>query len=182
VSGYSGRSGYSGISGFSGMRTYQFNADQLDSPNSANWAVNALAPASADAANTGLVVRRFDDTTEEGIGFLIELPAGATNITISPRGRAQTAPGGAAAVVLKLYNRDVPDNAAVGSWSAGTSLTAIDIPTNAYFQYDNQTISFATLGITAGRVTQFELTRTGTAGGDTLTGDYTLVELMISFT
>jgi hypothetical protein len=163
------------------MRTYQFNADQLDSPNNANWAINALAPASADTVNNALVVRRFDDTAEEGVGFIIDIPSGATNITIAPKARAQTAPGGAVQVILRIYTRDVPDNAAVGAWSSATALTAIDIPTNAYFQYDSQTISFATLSLTAGRVTQFELTRYGASASDTLTGDWDLVELMISF-
>jgi hypothetical protein len=164
--------------GYQGLLLY---ADQMASPNNADWAVNALAPAAADGSNNALTIRAFDDTTEEGVGFFAELPAGATNIVFSIRGRAATAPGTAKQVVLKLYVREVPDNAAVTAWSAGTSLTAIDIPTNAYFQYDSQTISLATLGLTAGRIVQFELTRTGTAGSDTLAGDYNLLELKINF-
>jgi hypothetical protein len=162
---------------------YVIYADQMDSPNNANWTINALAPASADSTNAALVVRRFDDTAEEGIGFMVQIPTGATNIIISPKGRAQTAPGTAKQVILRLYTRQIPDNAAISAWSAATQLTAIDIPiTNAYFQYDTQTISLATLGLTANRETQFELTRHGANASDTLVGDYALLSLTVEFT
>jgi hypothetical protein len=163
------------------MIPYTIFADQMDNPVNADWVVNVLAPASADSNSNSIVVRRFDDTAEEGVGFKVELPAAATNLTISFRGRAQTAPGGAAGVVLKLYNKDFPDDGALGSWSAGTTLTTISIPTDAYFQYDSQTISFATLGLTAGRGTLFELTRNGADGNDTLTGDWALWYIILSF-
>jgi len=162
--------------------SYQFYADQLDTPVTPNWAVTGMAPANVDSLNSALLVRRFDDTAEEGVGFALELPNSASNIEIAPRARAETAPGGARQVILKLYNRDISDNAAVGAWSAGTTLTAIDIPTNAYFQYDSQTISFTTLGLTAGRITQFELTRNGADGNDSLVGDWSLLYIKITFT
>jgi hypothetical protein len=160
----------------------QFYAEHLDSPNNANWVVNALAPASADSANAALVVRRFDDTAEEGVGFKVETPVGATSIVLAFRARAQTAPTATKQVILRLYTREIPDNAAVTAWSAATQLTAIDIPiTNAYFQYDTQTIALSTLGLTAGRVTQFELTRYGGAAADTLVGDWDLLEVKVDF-
>ena len=157
----------------------QFFADQFLNPINSDWAVNALAPASADTNNSGLIVRRFDDTTEEGIGFIIEIPDGATNIVLDFVSRAETAPGGAQTVNTKLYVREMPDNAAVESWSAGTNLTALSMPANENFQYDSQTIALTTLGLVAGRVAQFELTRLGTG---TLSGDWTLLLLKVSFT
>ena len=161
---------------------FQFYADQMENPVNSNWKVNALAPASADASNNGLIVRLFDDTTEEGIGFTIRIPTSATNIKFDFVSRAATAPGSAKAVRPKIYKRDIPDNSSVGTWSAGTLMTAIDIPTNANFQYDTQTISLATLGLTADRVTQFEITRLGTDASDTLSGDWNLLLLKVSFT
>jgi hypothetical protein len=160
---------------------FQFFADQLDSPNNSNWAINAHAPATSDSVNAALTVRAFDDTAEEGVGFLIELPTGATNIIFDFRGKAATAPAAARQVILRLYERDIPDNAAISAWSAATTLTAIDIPTNANFQYDTQTITFASLGLTAGRIHQFELTRYGASASDTLVGDWRLLELKVSF-
>jgi len=168
--------------GGGGLPEFQFFADQLNTPNNADWTINAFATVIADSLNNALSVRQFDDTLVEGIGFTIEIPSGASNIIISPRARAQTAPGVAKQVILKLYSRDIPDNAAVAAWSAGTALTAIDIPTNTNYQYDTQTLTLAGLGLTAGRLTQFELVRVGSDGSDTLVGDWNLEELKISFT
>ncbi|MGB7569591.1 MAG: DUF2793 domain-containing protein [Chitinivibrionales bacterium] len=164
------------------LKDFIFMADQLISPNNADWAVNALAPASPDTVKNALTVRPFDDTAEEGIGFILDIPVGATNIVISPKARAETAPGTSKVVILKVYNRDIPDNSAVGSWSAGTEMTSLTIPTNANFQYYSQTISLATLGLTAGRLTQFEITRNSPSSSDNLVGDFDLIELKISFT
>lgn len=160
----------------------RFYADQLDNPVNSDWAVNALAPAAADSNNAGLTVRLFDDTTEEGVGFITSVPAGKTNLKISFKSRAETAPGATRTVGLKLYQRGILDNAAVEAWSAGTVLTDIDIPTNEFFQYDTQTITLASLGITAGELTQFELTRINPAGGTELTGDWSLAEIVVEFT
>jgi hypothetical protein len=160
---------------------YFFPAVDLDSPNSANWAINALAPASSDTANNALVVRRFDDTIEEGVGFQIFVPTGTTNIIFSWQARAQTAPGSSQTVICRLYNRQIPNNAAVTAWSAALQLTTLTVPTNTNFQYYSQTISLATLGITANRLCQFEFTRQGSNGSDTLVGDFNLVNFFVEF-
>lgn len=159
-----------------------FYGADLDDPNSASWTVNALATLGADTVTTALPVRRFDDTTEEGVGFSVLSPVGATNLRLKIVSRAQTAPGGAVTVRPALYVREFPDNAAPEAWSAATLLTAIDIPTNTNWQYDTQTIALATLGMVAGRFAQFELTRKGTDGSDTLTGDWTVLAVGVEFT
>jgi hypothetical protein len=160
----------------------QFYADQLDSPVNADFVVNALAPAAADATNAALTVRLFDDTAEEGVAWILRPPSTATNIVLTFVGRAATAPGAARTVGLKLYKRDIADNAAVAAWSAGTALTDIDITTNAFFQYDTQTIALSTLSITAGRETQFEMTRVNPVGGTELVGDWALLKIGVEFT
>lgn len=159
----------------------RFTSGDFDNPNSANWAVNALAPAVADSVNNGLTIRAFDDTTEEGVGFQFRVPSTAANITIEFFSRAQTAPGAARTVGLSLYRRNIPDNAAVGAWNAGVQLTDIDIPTNANFQYDSQTLTLAAAGLTAGNLTQFELTRINPTGGTELVGDWNLLHMRITF-
>lgn len=168
--------------GGSFIQRFTFQADQFDSPVNSNWAVNALAPAAADSTNPALTVRRFDDTTQEGVGGLLTVPTGAVNATFYFKWRAQTAPGVAAGVVLTYYTRSIPDNAAVGAWSAAVDFTTLAVPTNANFQYDSQTISLATLGWTVATLRQFEITRRGTQAGDTLAGDFDLAELIIEFT
>lgn len=159
-----------------------FYADQLDNPNSADWAVNALAPVAADSNNSGLTVRLFDDTTEEGVGFSLSVPSGKTNLILRLKSRAETAPGATQTVKLNLYVREAADNTAVEAWSAATQLTDLSIPTNENFQYDSQTIALSTLSITAGNFVQFELTRDSTDVGDTLVGDWALLEISAEFT
>ncbi len=160
---------------------YLLPADYTDSPNNANWAVNALAPIEADEDNVALKVAAYVHTSETGRGLDCIVPSGATNIIIAVKGRAKTAPATAKQVVLKVYSRGIPDNAAVEAWSAGYTLTAIDIPANEYYQYDSQTIALATLGLTAGRRYQLELTRTPAAEADTLDATWYMDSLEVSF-
>lgn len=167
--------------GGSGIPEFQFFADQLDNPNNADWVVNALAPADADSNNNGLTVRLFDDTTEEGVGFEVRIPTGVTNIILDFVSRAETAPPAVRTVGPKLYNRGLPDNAAVEAWSAGLALTDIDIPVNEFFQVDSQTITLASLGLTVGEVTQFELTRVTPGAGVNLVGDWALKLIHVRF-
>ena len=147
-----------------------------------NWAVNIAAGLAADSTNAALMVRRFDDSTEEGVGWGLTIPTGMTNLTLYFKSRAQTTPGGSVNVVPQLYRRTIPDNSAVGAWSAATVLTSIAFTTNQNFQYDSQTLTLAGLSLTAGTYVQFELTRNGASGSDTLSGDWDLVELVVEFT
>jgi hypothetical protein len=162
-------------------RFFVFGADQLLSPNNSDWTVNALAPLAADSNDAGLPVRLFDDTTEEGVGFQTTVPPNTTNLIIKMISRAETAPAGARTVGVKLYNRGVPDDSAVESWSSGTALNDVDIPANENWQYDEQTISLSSLGITAGEFTQFELTRVNPSAGTELTGDWALLRIALEF-
>lgn len=147
-----------------------------------NYAVNASAGYAADTANAALFVRRFDDTTQEGVGFGLSIPAGMANLTLYFKSRAQSTPGGTVGVQPILYFRTIPDNASVSSWSAGTQLTPLSFPTNTNWQYDSQTLTLASLSLTAGNYVQFELTRDGADGDDTLAGDWTLLEMTVEFT
>ena len=180
LQGTKGDTGATGPAG-STVAPIQLFADMFENPVNSDWAVNALAPASADTNNNGLTVRRFDDTTEEGVGATVFIPSGVTNIIFRFRSRAETAPGAAATVGVQVYEREMPDNGAVTAWSAGTQLTDIDIPTNENFQYDEQTLTLASLGLTAGNVHQFEWTRVNPTGGTELTGDWTLLAIEIDF-
>jgi len=144
-------------------------------PNSADWAVNALAPLVTDSNNAALQCWRFDDTLEEGLGFVGIIPVGVTTMKLKLRSRAETAPAGTRTVGVKIYNRGIPDNVAIDSWSTGDVLTDIDIPTNELWQYDDLIITLATLGATAGEMTQFELTRINPTAGTELVGDWDIL-------
>jgi hypothetical protein len=157
--------------GGGGFPVAELYADQMETPNNADWAVNSLAPTETDPVNSGKNVLSFDDTTPEGRGYPIKVPANATSMILRIIHRAKTAPGSPATVMVALHHRDVPNNAAVGSWSA-YNLDNITLPANAYFQYTEYTIPLATIGLTAGMETQLELVRRADQAGDNLVGDW----------
>jgi hypothetical protein len=160
----------------------RFPASALDSPLTADWAVNAFAPASADTANSALTVRRFDDTIEEGAGFQAYIPANAVNMKISLKSRAQTAPAGVRTVGSKLYYRRLQDNTAISAWSS-LVLNDISIPTSLLFQDDAQVILFSAFSpvLVADSYYQFEYTRRAPVAGTNLVGDWDLWNLMVEF-
>ena len=160
---------------------FQFFMDQVQLPLSSDWAVNENAAIAADSNNSGLTVARFDDSAEEGIGFILQIPDGAVNIKLTMSSRAESAPGSTATVALTLYERECPDNAAVSSWSSEHDLTDISLPTNEHWQIDTQTIALSTLGLTAGRIHQFQLDRDTPDAADDLSGDWTLLFLKVEF-
>lgn len=164
------------------FRSMEFFGDQLDNVVPSEYPVSVVAPVTQDDNNNALAVRAFDDTTEEGVGLILQIPEGATNIVFDFVSRAWALPGGAVGVVPKLYVREIPDNAAVESWSAGADMTALAFTTNENYQYDNQSIALTTLGLVAGRIAQFEITRNTGAGGDDLSGDWALLLVKVSFT
>lgn len=153
----------------------QFFATDFENPNSSDWAVNGLAAIATDSNNAALNVRRFAKTPENGVGFPLFIPAGMTKIVLTPVSRAETAPGGVRTVGLKIYARGIPST--VDTWPAGTALADIDIPASELWQYDAETITLATLGLTAGENAQFQLTRVAPGGGTDLAVDWTLLSL-----
>lgn len=153
-----------------------FGGNDFAFPLNSDWGVNAFAALAADSNNAGLIVRRFDDATNEGVGFKLDIPTGVTTLNLRIKSRAETAPGSSQTVRLLLYNRELPDNGAVEGWTSD-ALTNISIPNNENWQYDTDTITLTTLGATAGNVIQFELVRNATDAGDTLSGDWTLLQL-----
>ena len=169
--------------GGSAFPVKEFQADQFEHPNNSDWAVNAGAELAADSNYAGQTVRLFDQTTEEGVGFSVSIPATAANLKLSFRSRAETGPAGARTVGLKLYVRESPDNVAEETWSAGTVLNDLDIPaTDEFIQYDSQTIALSTLGLVAGREAQFELTRIAPSAGTNLEGDLALRKVIVEWT
>ncbi len=157
-----------------------FYGGQLDFPLDADWDISDAAAGSDDPLNAALPDRFFDDTTQEAVGFSLSVHPGATNIKIREVSRAKTAPSPAKDVARTLHYREIPDDGAVGSWSQH-DLTDISMPANANFQVDEQTITLATLSVTAGSLYQWQLSRDTADPGDKLPGDWVLLELGIEF-
>lgn len=170
------------IPGTAVLRTVSFPATSFDSPNTSDWAVNALAPVIVDPANSAIPVRQFSNTIEQGVGVIMAVPDNCTAIHFHWRGKPTTAPGSTSAVQYRLYHRLIPENAAIGAWSSAFEFNNIVIPTNAYYQQNSQTVPLSTLGMTASNLYQFEITRrVSGVSGTNLPSAFLLAELTIEF-
>jgi hypothetical protein len=154
-------------------------APDFDDPGT-DWAVTAAASLNADTVNAAVLIRRFDDTTQEGVGWTVQIPSTATQVTFTFMAKAQSSPAGTRTVGLALKKREVPNNASLGSWTS-TTLTDLSFPTNVTFQKSSQTVSLATLSLTAGSIYQLELVRQGPSAGTNLTGDMGLFMLNVEW-
>jgi hypothetical protein len=160
------------------VKAFTFYPNSLDSPNTADFAVNALAPVISDPTNTALNVRSFSNTVEQGVAMTVPVPVGATTVTFTIRGRSATAPATASTVTHKIYSRVLPNNAAMGAWSAATTFTAMTVPTNAYYQLYTQSYTIGALGLSTGNTYHLELTRA--IGG--VAYAWLVAEVAVSFT
>ena len=160
--------------------TYQFSADQFDSPVTSDWTVGNPAPLAADTTNSSLLVRRFDDSTSMGVGFEIKLPS-ASNMIFEFNGRAETAPGSPQLVNVHIMTRSVPNDSTVGIWNGVETTSQITVPTDNFFQYATWTLPYSSLTVAANTVTQFEIVRDGADSSDTLVGNWDLNHVRVSF-
>jgi phage-related tail fiber protein len=147
-----------------------------------DWNITAAAPTSLDSINNAFTVCRFDDTTEEGRGFVTFIPSGAQEMKITTLSRAQTAPAGTRTVGFKLSYRRLQHNTAIPAWSTHT-LTDISIPASTLYQVQSQTIALTapTTDIIAGEFYIFEISRPNPTGGTELVGDWVLYMLKVEF-
>jgi hypothetical protein len=152
----------------------QFPAWRVDIPTNADYTVNAIAPAVTDPTNNGLTVRQFDDTTEQGFVFMLEVPANSTGINFKFKGRAQTSPGASRNVGWKLYFRKIGDAATPSTWSS-LVLSNLNL-SDANRHYYTQFIKLTDPGtaIVAGSLYEFEITRPAPSSGTNLTGNFLL--------
>lgn len=172
--------GPQGVTGLISNAERYFYADQLDAPNSAAWPVTGIAPIGKDPDNLDISVRLFDDTLEEGAGFLLDTPVNTSTLSVYLRSKAISSPTGASKVSVGLYTRRFPDNSTGTNWTSKYQMTDIDIPTNKNYQYDSQSMSYASLGLTGGSMSRFELIRDATNVNDTLVGDWGLAFIKIT--
>jgi hypothetical protein len=163
------------------VKSLSYFATSLDSPTTADFAINSLAPAVSDPANTSLSVRQFSNTIEQGVAMTVPVPVGAANITFKIRGRATTAPVAAANVQHKIYIRQIPNNAAIGTWSAGSSFTNYPVPLNNFYQLYSQTFTLTSLGMAVDNTYQIELTRPIAGVTNNLASAWLLAELTVVF-
>jgi hypothetical protein len=169
----------------SAIRTLSYVAASLDTPNSSDWIVNALAPAVPDPIANSLTVRQFSQTTEQGVGATFTVPGLATSVTITLKCRLSAAITGATNVVQpRVYRRNIPASSSIGSWGAAVELSNISFPASSpAWVYATQTLTLASLGWTAGNLTIIEITRrvAGVTGGVNVATPWLLAELQLEF-
>ncbi len=164
-------------------RYYIYRPREFRNPSNANWAVNDPASIINNPGATAIQVRRFDDTAEEGVGTLLLVPAGMTNVTIRVRGRAQTAPPGNRAVAFNLYWRELTQNGPTAAWGAEQSWdNVIQLTADTNWKYSEDTRTLASQGVNAGHVYLLEFTRDGNAAADTLVGNWLMASMEVEFT
>jgi hypothetical protein len=175
--------GVSSGGGTSALGTFSFVADSFDTPDNSSWAVSSGAQTGTDPSISAIKLRGFDASSEEGVGFMLFVPATAVNFTLRLRSRALSPPGATQVVRIKLYHRGIPDNAAVpGTWTSFNGWADLTMPSTSAYQYDQETVSLATLGVTANRLYLFLLTRDAANAADTLGGDWGLTHMEVEFT
>lgn len=159
-------------------------SDDFRNPTTADWAVNSLAPSIPDPTNSGIHVRAFDDSVEEGVGFSTRIPAGATAINLQIELRKQTAAAGN--IIFNLYTRTINAGGVVSAWSlVGNSqlLPIIAGIADANWQYITMTSKLFTAYTAAtrpvvGQTSQFQLTR---SPSDTTTDDVYVGRVIVNF-
>jgi hypothetical protein len=165
---------------------YSYFANSLDNPNNSDWAINALAPVVTDPTYSSIPERQFSNTVEQGVGFMLSIPAAATQVTFKLRGRSAAVVAGATNVVqFNVYARRIASNSAPAAWSTATALGVIAIPASSIaFQYNTQTVllsAFST-AIVADNMYIFEITRRVTpTSGVQLAANFLLTELTAEF-
>lgn len=164
----------------SGSVRQQFAAPDFDDPGT-DWAVTIAAALAADNVNAAVLVRRFDDKTQEGVGWSVLIPSTATQVRFTFMSKALSSPSAPNRTVgLALKKREVPDNASLGAWASST-LTDLTITQDVYFHKATQTITLSTLSLTADRVYQLELVRQNPSAGTALVGDWCLMLLLVEW-
>jgi hypothetical protein len=167
------------VSNLAYLRPLIFNPQAMTYPNNADWPLNNASPIDLDTAANSIVMRSFDSSTDEGVGFSFELPPNCVSLDFTFWARAGGTGGGN--VIMSLYTRETSHNVATPAWSSRYSFTALAFPTNTRYQKITRSVNLSTLGLTAGNRILCELTRYASSGSDTLGSDFILSLLTIKF-
>lgn len=144
----------------------------------ADWAVNVPAAAIADPSDSSVAINNMAQGVESGVGFTEVVPPGITNVSFRFEGRALTAPGSTLNALMKVYTKPI----LTGSWSSGNTV-ALPIPSVDTPQSITLSGTLATFGLTADATYQFNITRDGASGSDTLVASVLgFLSLRVQFT
>ncbi len=164
-----------------GIAPVNFYAGQgmIDSSGS-DWPTSVVAPAAPDAVKNFMVSRELVDDAVTGFGLQFDVPTGTTQVKvrIMSRGTGTTGPW-----VPILRASSMGDNAAPDAFSAEEPMTALSMPADTDWQYDEQTLLYTAIGnLTAGERGAMQLTRDKAGqAGDTLATSVFIYHVQLVF-
>jgi len=165
--GQKGTGGGTGLAG--GFQA--FGMDDMRSSTQTDLAVSDPAAAIADVV-TGRndhIVGEYKNDTERARTFRFRTVTGATKIDFQFFAHGNGVVGDVQPV---LVFREVPPSGASPAWSANKNFAVLAYIANTNFLKDIQTITYATLGLTAAREYYGQLIRNPGAVADTLAGTW----------
>ena len=170
---------------------YVFLGEHFNSTLGSDWLLNAAAEIGSDTITPVWTVARFDGgSTLEGIGLNFQVPLGCTHITFEVWYRRQSGTSSSINAQLAFAGRYAAHDAAVTGWSSGAgastfidlgdqALENIAIPAGTQWARARFRTTLANVGLAAGSVSQIQMIRDPTDGGDNLTGVDLVVRAVI---
>lgn len=161
------------------LESFTFYADMMQSPATSGWAIPTFATLTPDTFDDSLMIRAFDDTVTEGVGFMLQIPEDAVSYVFSVTGRCPSASGN---VVFRIYRKGVPDRAPIEDW--GTMASSMIFSNRGLTEEFSASINSRTLaaaGMVPGNMTNFEVTRIPANGSDTMVGDFHMLSCKMEF-
>lgn len=152
-------------------RTLDWYASELEEVD-ADAAITANAEYAKQTAEGNLYEVGFVYATETAVKIAFSCPSWATRIKFKFMHRTRTSPGGSpSSWTPRYYVRTLSDGGDWSSWSSAVNFTALTLPASTTnWQFDEQTITLATLGITAGQDVEMTLSRLASTGLNAVIG------------
>jgi len=146
-----------GVAAAMAFPQYFIKAEDFTAVNNSDFAFNGNAANFQDDVNNGFTVALHDDTVEQGKAFQFIIPTGSTSMKITTKYKAMVAPPAARTAGQKFYER--ASESTVDAWGTAVQLDDMDFETDLEYNIITQTITLATLGLTAGQEHQMIISR-----------------------
>ena len=147
---------------------------------SPDYFIAAIPQLLFDATYGSLRILAYDDTSNEGAGYYVNIPPDALDVEIQVTSRATGAITGTDNVNWRIAFREITDDAAIGAW--GDNDIGTYGVTNNNWQYQNSgTLTLASLSLNTNTLYQFQIYRNNTAVADNIVGDIYLLHVEFKF-